>query len=316
MAGVVGDWTLDELAGRVAEALAVGDIRAPNGRVTEVPDGRVIRWYATIGLVDRPSAMRGRTALYGPRHLLQLVAIKRLQAQGRSLAEIQADLAGATDLTLRRLAAVPPRLLETGEPAPLADSDRPDARRSDARRSDARRSDARRSADQSTGVAASPRGVAPGPPGAGYAPAPAGATSPAGAPPAGATPPAGTTPPADGSSPAPRRRFWAEAPSPAAAPAATGAAAADRDSVRAMHALALGDGAVLLLPAPVPGQLGPDDVAAIQAAAQPLLDLLAARGRPPHTEDQDDRSEDDRSEDDRSEDDRSDDEPRAEGAHR
>jgi len=100
-------WTLAELAGRVAQALAAADVRSPNGRVTEMPDGRVIRWYATIGLVDRPSGMRGRTALYGQRHLLQLVAIKRRQAQGRSLAEIQAELAGATDATLRSVAAVP-----------------------------------------------------------------------------------------------------------------------------------------------------------------------------------------------------------------
>ena len=70
-------WTLGELVGRVAEAIGAADVRAPNGRVTEVPDGRVIRWYATIGLVDRPSGFRGRTALYGARHLLQLVAIKR-----------------------------------------------------------------------------------------------------------------------------------------------------------------------------------------------------------------------------------------------
>jgi hypothetical protein len=36
----------------------------------------------------------------------------------------------------------------------------------------------------------------------------------------------------------------------------------------------LGGGAVLLLP----GQPGPDDLAAIQTAARPLLDLLAGRG--------------------------------------
>ena len=63
-----------------------------------------MRWYATIGLVDRPLAARGRTALYGPRHLLQLVAVKRLQAQGRTLAEIQFELAGASEDTLRRVA--------------------------------------------------------------------------------------------------------------------------------------------------------------------------------------------------------------------
>ena len=83
-------WTLDELAGRVARALAADDVRVPNARITEIPNGRVIRWYATIGLVDRPLAARGRTALYGPRHLLQLVAVKRRQADGLTLAQIQA----------------------------------------------------------------------------------------------------------------------------------------------------------------------------------------------------------------------------------
>ncbi len=53
------------------------------------------------------SGNRGRTALYGERHLLQLVAIKRRQAQGRTLAEIQAELVGAPERTLRRIAAMP-----------------------------------------------------------------------------------------------------------------------------------------------------------------------------------------------------------------
>jgi hypothetical protein len=79
-------WTLDELGARVALALAVGYDGQANGRVREVPDGRTIRYYTTLGLIDRPAAMRGRTALYGVRHLLQLTAIKRLQARGLSLA--------------------------------------------------------------------------------------------------------------------------------------------------------------------------------------------------------------------------------------
>jgi DNA-binding transcriptional MerR regulator len=97
---------LGELVQRVASVLAAGDVRAPNGRVTGLPDGRVIRWYTTIGLVDRPAGMRGRTALYGRRHLLQLVAVKRRQAEGLALAEIQAELAGATDATLHRIAGI------------------------------------------------------------------------------------------------------------------------------------------------------------------------------------------------------------------
>src|SRR5262245_51294375 len=98
-------WTLEELVARAASVLEQHEVRAPNGRVTPVPDARVIRWYATIGLLDRPTIV-GRTSRYGPRHLLQLVAIKRRQAEGRTLAEIQLELAGATDRTLRRAAGV------------------------------------------------------------------------------------------------------------------------------------------------------------------------------------------------------------------
>jgi DNA-binding transcriptional MerR regulator len=101
-------WTLDELAEQVDAALAVDYAGQPSGRVRDVPDRRAIRWYTTIGLVDRPLAHRGRAALYGPRHLLQLVAIKRLQARGLSLVAIQQELAGATDTQLARVARLPP----------------------------------------------------------------------------------------------------------------------------------------------------------------------------------------------------------------
>jgi DNA-binding transcriptional MerR regulator len=112
----VASWTLDELVRRVAAGLADPAYPgAPNGRVRGLPDRRVVRWYTTTGLVDRPS-MQGRTALYSPRHLLQVVAVKRRQAEGRSLADIQAELAGATDETLRKVAAVPDELL-AAEPA-------------------------------------------------------------------------------------------------------------------------------------------------------------------------------------------------------
>jgi DNA-binding transcriptional MerR regulator len=98
-------WTLDELAAEVASALAEGYAGAASGRVRDVPDRRTIRYYTTLGLMDRPSEMRGRTALYGRRHLLQIVAIKKLQARGRSLAEIQRELTGQTDAYLAGLAA-------------------------------------------------------------------------------------------------------------------------------------------------------------------------------------------------------------------
>lgn len=78
-----------------------------NGQVRPVPDDRTVRYYGTIGLLDRPSAMRGRTALYDRRHLAQVIAIKRLQTMGRSLAEIQALWPTLDDATLSRMSGVP-----------------------------------------------------------------------------------------------------------------------------------------------------------------------------------------------------------------
>jgi DNA-binding transcriptional MerR regulator len=109
---------MDELVERVREALAAEYSGAGDGRIRDVPDRRAIRWYTTIGLVDRPLGMRGRTALYGPRHLQQLVAIKRRQALGRSLSQIQGELNWVSPEALAELSRVPERLLETDGPAP------------------------------------------------------------------------------------------------------------------------------------------------------------------------------------------------------
>src|SRR5881275_1376227 len=103
-------WTLDELCDRAARALTLDYAGQSSGRIRDVPDRRTIRYYTTLGLIDRPAAMRGRTALYGRRHLLQLVAIKRLQARGLALAELQHQLVGLSNRALEELARLPPDL--------------------------------------------------------------------------------------------------------------------------------------------------------------------------------------------------------------
>jgi hypothetical protein len=196
-------WTLDELVERVREALEAEYPGAPNGRVRDVPDRRVIRWYSTIGLVDKPSGMRGRTALYGPRHLEQLVAIKRRQAEGYSLAQIQEEFTGISPSSLTDIAHVPPRLLVQ------IDTTAPDE---------------------------SPH----------------------------------------------RPRFWADRPAETALPppglptmSTSVVTSADRPpSTQPFTGVALGGGVLLL----VPQLLSDRDRDAIAEAAEPLLDLLAARG--------------------------------------
>ncbi len=114
-----GLYTLDQLSERVADLLSQDYVGQQSGRVRELPNGRTIRWYTTIGLVDRPLATRGRVALYGERHALQLAAIKKLQAQGLALAEIQERLLGVSDARLAELADVTPRLqLDVIRPSP------------------------------------------------------------------------------------------------------------------------------------------------------------------------------------------------------
>jgi hypothetical protein len=100
-------WRIDELAERAAAVLDGTAAPAASGRVTPLPDRRMLRYYTTLGLLDRPE-VRGRVAYYGRRHLLQVVAIKRLQAGGATLAQVQETLAGATTATLERIADLPP----------------------------------------------------------------------------------------------------------------------------------------------------------------------------------------------------------------
>lgn len=73
-----------------------------SGRVRDLPDIRTIRWYQSLGILDRPTEFRGRAALYRRRHLLQIAVIKKLQASGLSLEAIQGGLPGKTDAELAR----------------------------------------------------------------------------------------------------------------------------------------------------------------------------------------------------------------------
>lgn len=108
MENVQPQWTLPELAAQVAVELSNVDVEQHSGRVRDVPDARTIRYYTTLGLLDRPGHVKGRTAYYSRRHLMQLVAIKRMQARGIPLSEIQEKLYGVTPSQLARLAGMEP----------------------------------------------------------------------------------------------------------------------------------------------------------------------------------------------------------------
>ena len=94
--------TLPEVVGAIPALLSRDYDGVRNGRVRDLPDVRTIRWYQSLGVLDRPTEFRGRAALYGRRHLLQIAVIKKLQASGLSLEEIQGGLPGRTDAELAR----------------------------------------------------------------------------------------------------------------------------------------------------------------------------------------------------------------------
>jgi DNA-binding transcriptional MerR regulator len=107
-------WRIEELAEWVSRALETAPYGGQDSaRVRSIPDVRTIRYYTTIGLVAKPAEMRGRTALYGRRHVLQLVAIKKLQARGLSLVEVQQSLAGMGERKLWKLAELPEDFFES-----------------------------------------------------------------------------------------------------------------------------------------------------------------------------------------------------------
>ncbi len=117
-------WRLDELVQLVGRALDAAAYEGQtSGRVRDVPDARTIRYYTSLGVLDRPLEMRGRTAYYGRRHLLQIVAIKRLQAHGMPLVDIQKNVTGADHGSLNRWAALPAGFWEAvvgGQESPAA----------------------------------------------------------------------------------------------------------------------------------------------------------------------------------------------------
>lgn len=95
--------TLRELVDVTGELLAGMRVEQRDGRATAFPDSRAVRYYISLGLVDRPLGYRGTSALYGERHVLQLLATKVLQSGGRSLPAIQQQLLGRDDRALAAL---------------------------------------------------------------------------------------------------------------------------------------------------------------------------------------------------------------------
>lgn len=109
-----------------AGILEQAHVNAANGQAKSVPQERMLRYYLTKGLIDRPTMQvtpSGRVALYGRRQLLQVLAIKRLQSRDTSLSEIQALLDGASTEELVEFTELSPSAL----PEEIAEAPSPQA---------------------------------------------------------------------------------------------------------------------------------------------------------------------------------------------
>jgi DNA-binding transcriptional MerR regulator len=72
-------------------------------RVSDIPTERTVRYYTTNFLVDKPLARDGVNALYGYRHLLQILAIKYLQSQYLPLVKVRSLIKNADNRELELL---------------------------------------------------------------------------------------------------------------------------------------------------------------------------------------------------------------------
>ncbi|MDT5271652.1 MAG: hypothetical protein QOH49_3838 [Acidobacteriota bacterium] len=99
--GVAG---LAEAAARIL--CESGTARQGRGTVTELPDERTVRYYLAEGLIPPAEEKQGTASVFEFRHLLQLLVVKKLQAEGLPIRAIRELVTGKTERQLERLLGV------------------------------------------------------------------------------------------------------------------------------------------------------------------------------------------------------------------
>lgn len=97
-----GAWPLDDLVERANDLLPELLPKDAGKRAAEPVNQRLVRHYATQGLLDEP-LKEGREARYLFRHLLQLLVVRRLLAEGFTAAVVGQVLKDRSDDELRGL---------------------------------------------------------------------------------------------------------------------------------------------------------------------------------------------------------------------
>ncbi|MBV8859457.1 MAG: MerR family transcriptional regulator [Acidobacteria bacterium] len=96
--GVAG---LAEAAARILAGS--GAARQGRGTVTELPDERTVRYYLAEGLIPPAEEKQGTASVFEFRHLLRLLVVKKLQAEGLPIRAIRELVTGKTERQLERL---------------------------------------------------------------------------------------------------------------------------------------------------------------------------------------------------------------------
>ena len=92
-----------QLADEAARLVSQIVPRQERQSVSLVPDERTVRYYSAEGLLAPPEGKQGLNAVYGYQHLLQLLVIKRLQADHLPIRQIKQLVEGKQEVELEQL---------------------------------------------------------------------------------------------------------------------------------------------------------------------------------------------------------------------
>jgi DNA-binding transcriptional MerR regulator len=97
---------LPEFARVSGELVADLQLEQQRGTVTSVPDERTIRYYLAEGLIQTPEEKQGTASVFSYLNLLQLLTVKKLQAEHLPIRKIRELVAGKSEPELETLLGV------------------------------------------------------------------------------------------------------------------------------------------------------------------------------------------------------------------
>jgi DNA-binding transcriptional MerR regulator len=95
-----------EFARAGEQILAEMGLEQARGTVTSVPDERTIRYYMAEGLIQTPGEKQGTASLFSYLNLLQLLTVKKLQAEHLPIRKIRELVTGRSEQELEMLLGV------------------------------------------------------------------------------------------------------------------------------------------------------------------------------------------------------------------